>query len=310
MQKFTIAVHGGAGTIFGSLDTAALEADYKMALQEAILSAESILRKDGTALEAVEHAVRTLEDNPLFNAGKGSVFTHNGRQEMDASIMDGQTLKAGAVSGVCNIRNPIVLARSIMENSEHVFLSGSGAADFARQLNLEFMPDAYFFVPMRYEQFLKAKASDSIILDHAPQSTKKFGTVGAVARDRHGHLAAATSTGGMINKKHGRIGDTPMIGAGTYANDATCAVSCTGHGEYFIRAVVAYDISCLIEYKGLSLKEACVKVVQDKLIRLGGQGGLIAVDAGGNLEMCFNTEGMYRASKREDERIYIGIFKD
>jgi beta-aspartyl-peptidase (threonine type) len=310
MKKFAIAVHGGAGTILRTVLTPALEADYRMALQDAVLSAERILRKNGPALEAVEHAVRTLEDNPLFNAGKGSVFTHEGRHEMDASIMDGSSLKAGAVSGVQNIRNPVSLARTIMDHSEHVFLSGSGAVSFAKRMNLEFMPDEYFFVQMRYDQFLQAKASDSIILDHTLQSEKKFGTVGAVALDRQGHLAAATSTGGMTNKKHGRIGDTPVIGAGTYANNATCAVSCTGHGEYFIRSVVAYDISCLMEYKGLSLKEACETVVQDKLIQLGGQGGLIAIDHKGHIEMAFNSEGMYRASKKEEEPIHIGIFKD
>jgi L-asparaginase / beta-aspartyl-peptidase len=310
MKKFAIAVHGGAGTILRSVLTPALEADYRTALQDAILSAEFILRKNGPALEAVEHAVRTLEDNPLFNAGKGSVFTHEGRHEMDASIMDGINLRAGAVSGVQNIRNPVSLARSIMEHSEHVFLSGSGAVDFARQMNLEFMSDDYFFVQMRYDQYLQAKASDSIILDHTLQTEKKFGTVGAVALDRQGNLAAATSTGGMTNKKHGRIGDTPVIGAGTYANNATCAVSCTGHGEYFMRSVVAYDISCLMEYKGYSLKHACDLVVQNKLIQLGGQGGLIAVDGHGRIELSFNSEGMYRAAKHEDEPVYIGIYKD
>lgn len=310
MKKFAIAVHGGAGTILRSALTPALEAEYRLALQDAILSAELVLRKDGLALEAVEHAVRTLEDNPLFNAGKGSVFSHEGRHEMDASIMDGASLRAGAASGVQNIKNPVSLARTIMEHSEHVFLSGAGAVSFARRMNLQFMPDDYFFVQMRYDQFLKAKESDSIILDHALQTEKKFGTVGAVVQDRHGNLAAATSTGGMTNKKHGRIGDTPMIGAGTYANNETCAVSCTGHGEFFIRSVVAYDISCLIEYKGYSLKEACNRVVQEKLISIGGLGGLIAVDAGGHLEMSFNSEGMYRASKKEDEPIFIGIFKD
>lgn len=310
MKKFAIAVHGGAGTILRTALTPSLEADYNLALQDAVLSGENILRKNGPALEAVEHAVRTLEDNPLFNAGKGSVFTNDGRHEMDASIMDGASLRAGAVSGVQNVRNPVSLARSIMEHSEHVFLSGSGAVAFAKKMNLEFMPDDYFFVQMRYDQFLQAKASDAIILDHTLQPEKKFGTVGAVALDRLGNLASATSTGGMTNKKHGRIGDTPVIGAGTYANNETCAVSCTGHGEYFIRSVVAYDIACLIGYKDMSLKSACNKVIHEKLIQIGGQGGLIAIDAMGHIEMQFNSEGMYRASKREDEPVYIGIFKD
>lgn len=310
MKKFAIAVHGGAGTILRSMMTPEKEDAYKMALQEAILAGESVLKKGGASLDAVEHAVRTLEDNALFNAGRGSVFTNEGKNEMDASIMSGVDLRAGAVSGVQHVRNPVTLARAIMEHSEHVFLSGSGAADFARKRKLEFMSSEYFFVQARYDQYLQAKESDSIILDHTPPGEKKFGTVGAVAIDVHGNLAAATSTGGMTNKKHGRVGDTPVIGAGVYANNHTCAVSCTGHGEFFIRSVVAYDISCLMEYKGMTLKEACDKCVQDKLVKMGGEGGLIAIDHHGHIELSFNSEGMYRASKKEDEEIHVGIYRD
>jgi beta-aspartyl-peptidase (threonine type) len=204
----------------------------------------------------------------------------------------------------------VSLARTIMEKSDHVFLSGSGAVDFARKMKLEFMPEDYFFTQVRWDQLQRARETDTIILDHTVPDEKKFGTVGAVALDTMGNLAAATSTGGMTNKKHGRIGDTPMIGAGCYANNHTCAISCTGHGEYFIRSVVAYDISCLIEYKGLSLKEACDLVVHKKLVTMGGEGGLIALDNKGDIQLMFNSEGMYRASKKEGEDTYIGIYAD
>jgi beta-aspartyl-peptidase (threonine type) len=212
--------------------------------------------------------------------------------------------------GVQNIKNPISLARGVMEQSEHVFMAGIGAQEFAIKINAEFMPDDYFFVQMRYDQLQQAKESDTMILDHTIDKEKKFGTVGCVALDVHGNLAAGTSTGGMTNKKHGRVGDTPIIGAGTYANNKTCAVSCTGHGEFFIRSVVAYDISCLMEYKGLTLKKACDIVVMDKLVKIGGEGGLIALDSKGNIELPYNSEGMYRASKKEGEDLFIGIYKD
>jgi len=309
MTKFAIAIHGGAGTILRSSMTAEKETAYKDGLQRAIFSGETILKKGGTSFDAVEAAIRTLEDNPLFNAGRGSVFTHDGKHEMDASIMNGKDLMAGAVAGVQNIKNPIGLARLVMERSEHVLLAGAGAIEFAKKMKAEFMPDDYFFVQLRHDQLQQAIKSDSIVMDHTPDE-KKFGTVGAVALDIHGNLAAGTSTGGMTNKKHGRVGDTPIIGAGTYANNKTCAVSCTGHGEYFIRSVVAYDISCLIEYKNLSLKEACDIVVKDKLVKLGGEGGLIALDTQGNIELPFNSDGMYRASLKEDEEMYIGIYND
>ncbi|OFY87879.1 MAG: beta-aspartyl-peptidase [Bacteroidetes bacterium RIFCSPLOWO2_12_FULL_35_15] len=314
MNPYAIAIHGGAGTILRSTMTPEKEANYKNGLEEAINSAETILKKGGTSIDAVEAAIKTLEDNPLFNAGKGAVFTNEGKNEMDASIMNGKDLMAGAVSGVSNIKNPISLSRVVMERSEHVFLSGKGAMDFAKKNNFEFLPDEYFFVQMRYDQLQQAKETDSIVLDHSENKfengEKKFGTVGAVALDIHGNIAAGTSTGGMTNKKNGRVGDTPVIGAGTYANNKTCAVSCTGHGEFFIRSVVAYDISCLMEYKGLTLKQACDYVVNDKLVKIGGEGGLIALDAKGNIELPFNSEGMYRAMKRSDGDIYIGIYRE
>ncbi len=320
MRKFALAIHGGAGTILRSSMTAEKELSYKKALQDAITSGESILAKGGRSIDAVEAAIRTLEDNPLFNAGRGAVFTNDGKHEMDASLMNGKDLSAGAVAGVQNIKNPISLARGVMERSEHVFMAGLGAQEFAKKINAEFMSDDYFFVQMRYDQLQQAKESDTMILDHTVDKArpdespfgreKKFGTVGCVALDVHGNLAAGTSTGGMTNKKHGRVGDTPIIGAGTYANNKTCAVSCTGHGEFFIRSVVAYDISCLMEYKGLTLKKACDIVVMDKLVKIGGEGGLIALDAKGNIELPYNSEGMYRASKKEGEELFIGIYKD
>lgn len=314
IKKYTIAIHGGAGTILRTNMTNEIEKKYKTALNESILAGEYILLNSGLAIDAVEASIRSLENNPLFNAGRGSVFSNEGEHEMDASIMNGKDLMAGAVAGVKNIKNPITLAKSVMQHSNHVFMAGQGAEIFAKQLNIEMAPNEYFFEQMRYDQLIQAKASDTIHLDHVDNKfengEKKFGTVGAVALDVFGNISAGTSTGGMTNKKHGRVGDTPIIGAGTYANNQTCAVSCTGHGEFFIRSVVAYDISCLIEYKGFSLKEACNLVVKDKLVKIGGEGGLIALDARGNIELCFNSEGMYRASKKSNEELYIGIYKD
>jgi beta-aspartyl-peptidase (threonine type) len=232
---------------------------------------------------------------------------------MDASIMNGKDLMAGAVAGVQGVKNPIALARAVMEQSEHVLLTGNGAMEFAKKVNAPFENEDYFFVQLRYDQLQQAKQSNSMILDHTvdkiEHGEKKFGTVGCVALDLQGNLAAGTSTGGMTNKKFGRVGDSSIIGAGTYANNNTCAISCTGHGELFIRSVVAYDISCLMEYKNLSLKEACDIVVMDKLVKIGGEGGLIALDAKGNIVLPFNSEGMYRASKKQNEDIFIGIYK-
>lgn len=314
MKKHAIAIHGGAGTITRSGLTPELELAYREALREAVELGDKILIAGGNALDAVSQSVKHMEENVLFNAGKGSVFNHEGTHEMDAAIMDGKTLMAGACSGIKNLKHPVLLAKAIMEKSEHVLLANAGAADFARKMNLEFAPDEYFFVQHRYDQYLKAKEDDRILLDHTIPGDiakeKKFGTVGAVALDEYGNIAAATSTGGMTNKRWGRVGDSPIIGAGTYANNETCAISCTGHGEYFIRSVVAYDISCLMEYKGLSLQKACELVVMKKLVKMGGEGGLIAIDAKGNIVMPFNSEGMYRAMKAADEKLFIGIYKD
>ncbi len=292
MKKFTIAIHGGAGTISPSTMTPQKETAYKQALQAALTAGYKVLEAKGSALEAVTHAVIELENTPLFNAGRGSVFTYDGKHEMDASVMNGKNGLAGAVAGVRNVKNPVLLANAVMEHTDFVFLHGSGAEELARVQQLTFCDDQYFFDDFRYQQWQEVKGSDTTKLDHSNE--KKFGTVGAVAKDIEGNLAAATSTGGMTNKRYSRIGDTPVIGAGTYANNSTCAVSCTGHGENFIRSVVAYDIHCLMEYNGLSLKEACEKVVLDKLVKSGGEGGIIAIDQTGVPQLIFNSEGMYR----------------
>jgi beta-aspartyl-peptidase (threonine type) len=305
--KFGLAIHGGAGTLLRSSMTSEKEKEYLTGLEDALKAGYNVLQNGGSSLDAVEAAVVVLEDCPLFNAGRGSVFNHIGKHEMDASIMYGKTLEAGAVSGVSNIKNPVRLAKTIMQQSEHVMMSGAGAEAFAATQGLATADDDYFFNDFRYQQWQEIKGSDTIQLDH---SDKKFGTVGAVALDIHGNLAASTSTGGMTNKKFGRVGDTPIIGAGTYANNNTCAISCTGHGELFIRSVVAYDISCLMEYKGLSLQEACDIVVHDKLIKIGGEGGLIGIDAKGNIALPFNSEGMYRGYQTNDAPAVVKIYKD
>ena len=296
MKPISLALHGGAGTILRAEMPAEREARYKAALKAALDLGYAVLEKGGSALDAVETTVISLENTPLFNAGKGSVFNARGAHEMDAAIMDGSNLNAGSVALVTGVRNPVSLARQVMERTEHVFLAGEGAMEFARSIHIAFESPEYFHDAFRYEQWQKAKAEGKVQLDHAVDD-KKFGTVGAVALDRDGNLAAATSTGGMTNKSFGRVGDTPMIGAGTYANNKSCAISCTGSGEFFIRTVVAYDIHCLMQYKGLSLEEACRVAVQEHLLDIGGDGGLIAVDAKGNITLPFNTEGMYRAWK-------------
>ncbi|WP_299699643.1 isoaspartyl peptidase/L-asparaginase family protein [uncultured Pontibacter sp.] len=308
MSDLAIAIHGGAGTITPASMTPELEKAYKAALSYALDEGYKILSKGGSALDAVEVAVARLEDSPLFNAGKGSVFTKEGKHEMDAAIMCGKTLEAGAVAGVRSIRNPISLTRAILEHSDHVFMSGYGAEEFARKYGIAFEPEEYFYDPHRYKQFRDVRDTDIFMLDHTED--RKFGTVGAVARDTNGDLAAATSTGGMTNKNYNRIGDSPVIGSGTYANNRTCAISCTGHGEFFIRAVVAYDVSCLMEYKGYTLQEACDKVVLDKLVKFGGEGGLIAVDGKGNIALPFNSEGMYRGCRVSGQEGIVSIYKD
>ena len=313
MNPIAIAIHGGAGTILRSLMTEEKETTYRKALRETIELGHQILLAGGSSLTAVEAAVRYLEDCILFNAGKGAVFTHDGKHELDAAIMCGATGLAGAVAGVRLVRNPVTLARAVMQHSEHVLLVGAGAEVFGQSQNIAFEPEEYFYDAARYDQWLTALATDQVVLDHSvlPENSqnRKFGTVGAVALDQSGNVAAATSTGGMTNKKFNRIGDSPIIGAGTYANNATCAVSCTGHGEYFMRAVVAYDVSCLVEYKGLTLTEACHYVVHEKLKKQGGEGGLISLNQQGEVVLTFNSEGMYRASKRNQESTYVGIYK-
>ncbi|WP_298894106.1 isoaspartyl peptidase/L-asparaginase family protein [uncultured Psychroserpens sp.] len=309
MKNFSIAIHGGAGTLVKGLMTQELEAQYKKALQIALNKGYDVLNEGGTAVDAVEVAVKSLEDTPLFNAGKGSVFTAEGTHEMDASIMDGKTLNAGAVSLVTGIKNPVSLARDVMDKSYHVFLAGEGAMQFAKQNNYDIEPPSYFYDEVRYQQWQGIKDSENFQLDHSVKKDGKFGTVGAVACDQNGNIAAATSTGGMTNKKWGRVGDSPMIGAGNYANNETCAVSCTGSGEFFIRGVVAYDVSCLMEHKDMSLKDASSEVIHKRVFDIKGDGGLIAVDSKGNIAMPFNTEGMYRASKTSEGKEVIAIYK-
>ena len=311
MSKFTIAVHGGAGTISKKSMTPEKEAAYFKALNDALDAGYRILEKKGSALDAVKAAVIELENNILFNAGKGSVFTNTETHEMDASIMDGKDLSAGAVAAVKNIRNPVELAYSVMKKSEHVFLIGNGAEEFAKQNGIAFEPDEYFYSEFRHKQLQKAKRANETALDHdiTINDDKKFGTVGAVACDAKGNLAAATSTGGMTNKQFGRVGDSPIIGIGTYANNKTCAISCTGHGEPFIKAVAAYDVSCLMEYKGFSLEKAMNKVTMKKLVKIDGEGGMIGVDANGNASLIFNSKGMYRGMRNSDGKSKVEIYR-
>lgn len=309
MKKFALALHGGAGTLVKGMMTEEKEKEYRQALEDALNVGYRILEIGGSALLAVEETVKSLEDCPLFNAGRGSVFTNQGTHEMDASIMDGSNLQAGAVSMVNGVKNPISLAKDVMLKSEHVFLAGEGAMKFAQDLNYSFEDASYFFNQFRYDQWQEIKNTDNFQLDHSSsKKDEKFGTVGAVALDQHGNLAAATSTGGMTNKKWGRVGDSPIIGAGTYADNNTCAVSCTGSGEYFIRNVTAFQVSALMEHAGVKLKEATREVVQNRLLKIGGDGGLIAIDKNGNIALEFNTDGMYRACKDSEGRVEIGIY--
>lgn len=311
MNRFTLAIHGGAGTILPEDMTPSLEQAYRNGLRAALEKGFYILEKGGSSLDAVKAAVVVLEDDELFNAGKGSVFTNEGSHEMDASIMEGKSLTAGAVGAVKNIRNPIELATQVMLHSGHVFLGGEGAVEFARKRGIAIEPDDYFFSQFRYDQWQLIKNSDTFQLDHTkgPGREKKFGTVGAVACDQFGNLAAATSTGGMTNKKFGRMGDTPVIGSGTYANNATCAISCTGNGEIFLRAVAAYDVSALMEYKGYSLQQAMEEVINKKLLSMEGEGGMIGVDAMGHGALIFNSAGMYRGIKSSDGTNEIDIYR-
>jgi L-asparaginase / beta-aspartyl-peptidase len=316
MSRYTLAIHGGAGTIVKEDMTRELEQAYLQSLKSALDAGYAVLEEGGSAINAIKATIVIMEDNILFNAGRGSVFTKKGVQEMDAAVMEGKTLGAGAITGVRNVRNPIELAMEVMQNSNHVFLSGKGASDFAIKQGIKLEPDEYFFSQFRYDQWKSIRDSDTYSLDHTHQrleelmKDKKFGTVGAVALDTNGNLAAATSTGGMTNKKYGRIGDSPLIGSGTYANNKTCGISCTGHGEMFIRSVAAYDVSCLMEYRGFTLQQAMEEVVNKKLVALGGEGGMIGVDNQGNAALVFNSRGMYRAVKSSEGLEMVALYDE
>jgi beta-aspartyl-peptidase (threonine type) len=311
-RKAMLVIHGGAGTITRASMTPEAEKLYREGLEAALRAGHAVLARGGSSLDAVEAAVRTLEDNPLFNAGKGAVFTHEGRNELDASIMEGKTKKAGSVAGVTIIRNPITAARAVMEKSEHVMMVGRGAELFATKMGLDVVDPSYFWTERRWkslqnellkEQGQKPRAEALFAED------KKFGTVGAVAVDREGNLAAATSTGGMTNKQFGRVGDAPIIGAGTYADNESCAVSATGHGEFFIRWTVAYDIAALMKYRGLTVQQAGDEVIHKKLAPVKGEGGVIILDRHGNFAMPFNSEGMYRGWIGSDAVPRVEIYK-
>ena len=313
-NNFGIVIHGGAGTILKENMSDSLENAYKEKLKEAITVGYLVLKNGGSAIEAVSTTINVMEDSPLFNAGKGAVFTHEETNEMDASIMDGATLNAGAVAGVSRIKNPINLALVVMKDSPHVMLSGKGAEVFAQEKGFLLVDSSYFYTENRYKSLQKVKQQEkektaSIPFEDPFIKNPKFGTVGCVALDKSGNLAAGTSTGGMTNKRWNRIGDGPIIGAGTYANNATCAVSSTGWGEYFIRAVVAHDISAMMEYKEVTLQEAASEVIQKKIPALGGDGGIVAIDKDGNVAMEFNTAGMYRAHMNAEGELFIGIYK-
>ncbi|MFC6099841.1 isoaspartyl peptidase/L-asparaginase family protein [Olivibacter domesticus] len=314
-----MVIHGGAGTIERNSMSVNKEKEYKETLTKALKTGYSMLEKGNDALSAVEETIKVLEDSPLFNAGKGAVFTHEGKNELDAAIMDGKSLQAGAVAGITTVRNPISAARAVMEKSAHVLLAGHGAEAFARQVGLTMVDPKYFYTQDRWEALQKAIKEDSLLSLKKNKSAlktlgggqkdAKFGTVGCVALDKGNNLAAGTSTGGMTNKKYGRIGDSPIIGAGTYANNETVAVSCTGWGEFYIRNVVAYDIAALMNYKNLSVDDAA-RTALEKVAKGGGSGGLIALDKNGNMAMPFNTSGMYRGTVTEDGHIEVEIYKD
>ena len=299
--EWAIAIHGGAGVILKQNLSPEMEKAYRHMLDSALTVGEKVLASGGTSMDAVEKVIRIFEDCPLFNAGKGAVFSHDGYNELDAAVMDGSNLMAGAVAGVRNVKNPITLARRVMTNSSHVMLSGKGATEFAREQGLEIVDSTYFFTERRWKDLQNAIAKEK---------ENKFGTVGCVALDKAGNLAAGTSTGGMTNKRWNRIGDTPIIGAGTYASNKSCAVSGTGHGEFFIRYTVAREIAALMEYKGLSVQKAAEEVIINRLKPAGGEGGVIAVDKNGNIALVFNSPGMYRGAADSNGRHEIAIFGD
>jgi len=307
--SYGIVIHGGAGFIKKANISDSLENAYRAKLKEAILAGNKILENGGSAIEAVQRSINIMEDSPLFNSAKGAVLNHDEKAELDASIMDGKTLNAGAVASVTTIKNPINLAFEVMENSNHVLLSGKGAETFAKTRTIEQVSPDYFITKKQLKNIKRIKNKKQASLFNSSINGTKFGTVGCVALDQNGNLAAGTSTGGMANKKFGRIGDSPIIGAGTYANNKTCAVSGTGWGEYYIRGVVAYDISALMEYKGLSLAEAANEVIHKKQPKLGGNGGIIAIDKNGNISTEFNTEGMFRASL-VNKNLQIHMFQE
>jgi L-asparaginase / beta-aspartyl-peptidase len=322
-DRIVLVIHGGAGTILKNQMTPEKEKAYTRALKEALQKGYGILNNGGTSVDAVEAAIKVLEDNPLFNAGKGAVFTNEGKNELDASIMNGKTLAAGAVAGITTVKNPITAARAVMEKSNHVMMAGAGADKFAQQAGLEIVDPSYFFTEERWRALQQVKKEDSLKteLDHSDKKTSgvpfehinkdsKFGTVGAVALDAYGNLAAATSTGGMTNKRYGRVGDSPVIGAGTYANNSTCAISCTGWGEFYIRLVMAKTVSDMMEFGKMSLQSAATEMVMKRLPTLGGDGGLIGVDGKGNIIMPFNTEGMYRGFIKADGKAFTMIYKN
>ncbi|RCS28328.1 isoaspartyl peptidase/L-asparaginase [Polaribacter sp. WD7] len=319
VNDYAIIIHGGAGTILKKNMTPEKEAVYTAKLTEAIKVGYEILRQGGTSTEAVVKTIQVMEESPLFNAGKGAVFTHEETNELDASFMDGKTLNAGAVAGVTNVKSPIELALKVMTDSDHVMLSGKGASVFAKEKGLEIVDPSYFYTEKRFKSLQRIKERAKTELDHddkkaafydADIKNAKFGTVGCVALDKNGNIAAGTSTGGMTNKRWGRIGDAPIIGSGTYANNNTCGVSSTGWGEYFIRSQVAYDISAQIEYQQKTLKEATQDVIQKKLTKLGGTGGVVALDKNGNMSFEFNTAGMYRASMDDKGKLVVKIYKE
>ena len=305
-EMFGLAIHGGAGTLPRTEMGGELERKYRAGLEQALDAGHSVLQAGGTSLDAVTRAVVVLEDNPLFNAGRGAVFTFDGHNELDAAIMDGSTLKAGAVCGVTQIRNPIELARTVMEHSDYVMLSGEGAEEFASSRGFSFVAQSYFYTPERWKQLERIRGGDAGL---SALTISHVGTVGAVALDSGGRLAAATSTGGMTGKRYHRIGDSPIIGAGTYADDRSCAVSATGHGEIFIRAAVAHDICSRMRFGGRTLNEAVHEVVLEELVALHGEGGVIAIDAQGEIAMEFNSEGMFRASRREGQEPLVAIYR-
>jgi len=313
-----IIIHGGAGVIERGSLTPEKEAAYKAKLEEALLAGWKVLKDGGTSLDAVQSVIMILEDSPLFNAGKGAVFNAEGKNELDASIMDGKTLKAGAVAGLHHVKNPILLARAVMDRSPHVMMAGDGAEKFAAEQKIELVPEKYFWTQERWDGYLKvkkeqeekAKQAKPVSMLESGKDRNRYGTVGAAALDKFGNLAAGTSTGGMTYKRYGRVGDSPIIGAGTYANNNTCAISATGDGEYFIRLSVARDISALMEYQARPVQDAVDIVIQKKLAALGGTGGVIAIDKFGNMGISFNSSGMYRGYIDKDGKPVIAIYKD